>query len=592
MQLLKIFKFLRPYIGLILLCVCCLAAQALLELQIPELQKDLSYAIGLELDGGDGQVLLPWIWIRFGLYTVGLVSFGIMSMFLSSTIGTGFSRILRSKMFSKVQSMSVQDIEKFGTASLITRTNNDIAQLQMIVVMTIRLGILAPLMLFGGFAKAIGLQRNFAFVYAVAIPLIALSMGTIAVKSAKMYMAVQKKLDGLAVVSRENLTGVRVVRAFNRQKFMTDKYVAANTESRNASIKVARLLARLNPTNGFIMHMTTIGIIAVAYLMFNGATGDQAALFENIGSTTAVVGYSSQILGSIIGMANIFMMLPRGTASANRIMEVLGTINSVAECSDPIPVPEKDLCELEFENVSFSYTKDGKFVVDNLSFKANGGTTLAIIGSTGSGKSSIVNLIPRFYDVSKGRILLNGEDIKRFSQHDLRAQVGFVPQLSVLFSGSISDNIRYGKPEATDEEVTDAARIAQAHDFVSNSKGGYDYVLSQGGKNLSGGQKQRLAIARAVVKRPKIYVFDDSFSALDFKTDSKLRKALKERTVEDKALTIIVAQRVSTVMDADQIIVLENGRADAIGTHKELMETCPLYREIVLSQLSEEEANQ
>ncbi len=584
----KAFKYLKPVVGYIVLAILTVVGQALLDLQIPAQFVDLSLALS--------QASMEAVWmvvLKMFAFVVGAVLLAVIAAYFTSLIGARYGEILRGEMYRKVQSMSVKEIESFGIASLITRTTNDINQLQMIVSMGLRIVVLAPVMLIGGLLKAFAIQKEFSIVFAVAIPLIALTILFIGISSSRLFVSVQKKIDNLTAIAREGLTGVRVIRAFNQQEYEKEKYTQANTEVRDVSIQVNRVMARLFPLSSLFMNLTIIGILIVATVIFNGQVDpSQEVLIKNVGATSTIVGYSSQILGSIIGMSFIFMMIPRAQASANRILEVVNAPLSVTDPEHPLSldnVTEKG--KLEFKNVTFSFANAEQPVLNNISFTMLPGQTTAVIGSTGSGKSSLVNLIPRFYDPQQGEILLDGVNIRDITQKDLRSRMGFVPQNAVLFSGTVRENLLYGNPNATDEDLKLATDIAQATEFVENTPDGMNHFIAQGGKNLSGGQKQRLAIARALVRRPEIYVFDDSFSALDFKTDANLRKALKKQIQADGSSVLIVAQRVSTVLNADQIVVLDNGNMVGIGKHGELMKTCEPYREIVLSQINEEEAN-
>ncbi len=444
--------------------------------------------------------------------------------------------------------------------------------------MMLRMMISAPMMCIGGIIMAVSKDAKLSLVIIVVMPILAMAIGIIGKKGMPLFKMMQLKIDKLNLVLRENLTGIRVIRAFNRIDHEKKRFDKANLDLTNTAIKVNKIMAALMPIMMVVLNFTTIAVV-----WFGGIRIDNGSM--QVGDLMAFIQYVMQIMFSLIMVSMMFILIPRASASAVRINEVLDTVSEINDGDNTKSSNKKGY--IEFKDVTFNYPGAEKPALSNISFSAKPGETTAIIGGTGSGKSTLISLIPRFYDVSGGSILVNGIDIREMTQEDLRLKVGFVPQKAVLFSGTIADNIRYGKENASYEEVKHAAEIAQASDFISNMKDGFESVISQGGTNVSGGQKQRLSIARALVRRPEIYVFDDSFSALDFKTDAKLRAALKKET--GKSTVIIVAQRVSTVMNADRIIVLDDGQIAGIGNHKELLNTCDVYREIVSSQLSEEE---
>lgn len=573
--MIKLFRFLKPYVASIVAVLVLLFFQSLAELYLPTLMSDI---VDTGIVKGDTQYIL-----KVGGFML-LVAAGsgicvMLAGFLSSKVATSFGRDLRSKVFSRVESFSLNEFDKMGTASLITRTTNDITQVQQVTIMIMRMMISAPMMCIGGIIMAVSKDAKLSLVLIAIIPVLAGIIFIIARKGIPLFKSMQVKLDKLNLVLRENLTGIRVIRAFNRIDLEKKRFNEANHDLTETAIKVNKIMASLMPVMMIIMNLTSIAII-----WFGGIRIDNGSM--QVGDMMAFLQYAMQIMFSLIMVSIMFVMIPRAEASAVRINEVLDTI---PEINDPEYAKSGDNKKgfVEFKDVTFSYPGAEQPAISNISFSAKPGEVTAIIGGTGSGKSTLISLIPRFYDVESGSILVDGIDVREMSQESLRAKIGFVPQKAVLFTGSITDNIRYGKEDATEEEVKHAAEIAQATEFISNMKDGFDSEISQGGTNVSGGQKQRLSIARALVRRPEIYVFDDSFSALDFKTDAKLRAALKRETVESTVL--IVAQRVSTVMDADRIIVLDEGEVAGIGSHKELLNTCQVYREIVLSQLSEEE---
>jgi ATP-binding cassette subfamily B multidrug efflux pump len=573
--MLRLFRDLKPYTGQLLGVVVFLFAQSLADLYLPTLMADV---VNNGMMKGD----TAYIW-RFGGYML-IVALGgglcaIVGSYLSSIIGMGFGRDTRDKVFSQVESYSLHEFDKIGTASLITRTTNDITQVQTLLVMGLRFMVSAPIMCIGGIIMAYSKDRGLTLILAVVLPLMLTLIAVIAVLIVPLFKSMQAKLDKVNLVLRENLTGIRVIRAFNRLDSENARFEKANLDLTDTSIKVNKIMAGLQPIMMLVMNFTSIAII-----WFGGIRISQNVM--QLGDMMAFLQYAMQIMFSIIMVTILFIMVPRAQASAIRINEVLDT---VPEIVDPQPGRKTagQRANVEFQNVIFSYPGAEEPAINDISFALHPGEVTAIIGGTGSGKTALINLIPRLYDVDSGSVLVNGVDVREITQQDLRAKIGFVPQTPIIFSGTIADNIRYGKADATDDEILHAAEVAQASEFITTMNNGYDAQISQGGTNLSGGQKQRLSIARALVRKPEIYILDDSFSALDFKTDARLRSALSQETTS--STVIIVAQRVSTIMNADRIIVLDEGRIVGMGRHKELMNTSEVYREIVLSQLSEEE---
>lgn len=503
----------------------------------------------------------------------------ITASFFSSKVATGFGKSLRSKIFSHVGEFSLHEFDKIGTASLITRTTNDITQVQQVLVMMLRMMVMAPMMCIGGIIMAFSKDAKLTIVLGIALPILVLAIVIIARSGIPLFKVMQIKLDNLNRVLRENLTGIRVIRSFNRVEHEKKRFNEANYDLTSTAIKVNKIMAAMMPIMMVVLNLTTVAII-----WFGGIRISNGHM--QVGDMMAFIQYAMQIMFSFIMLSMMFVMIPRASVSAVRINEVLGTVADIKNPSVSV-LGEGKKGLVEFQNVTFSYPGAEMPAISTISFSMKPGEVTAIIGGTGSGKSTLINLIPRFYDVDSGKILVDGVDVREMTQESLREKIGFVPQTAILFTGTISENIRFGKENATDEEVQHAAKIAQATEFISNMPDGFNAVIAQGGTNVSGGQKQRLSIARALVRKPEIYIFDDSFSALDFKTDAKLRAALKEETIDSTVL--IVAQRVSTIMDADQIIVLDDGEIAGIGKHRELMETSTVYREIVMSQLSEEE---
>ncbi len=573
--MLKLIRFLKPYKAMVASILTLVFLQSMAELYLPTLMSDI---VNNGMLKGD----TAYIW-RIGgfmlLVALGSAVTAISGSYLSSKVAMGFGKDLRSELFSKVQSYSVAEFDKFGTSSLITRNTVDITQIQTIMVMMLRMMISAPMMGIGGIIMALSKNRQLALVLAVSLPVLVIFIAIVAKIIVPIFKTMQKKIDRLNLVSREYLTGIRVIRAFNRVEDENKRFDAANADLTNTAIKAQKIMALIMPMMMIILNLTSVAII-----WYGSKLVDLGNL--QVGDMMAFLQYAMQIMMSLLMVSFMFVMYPRAQASAIRVVEVL---EEKAQITDPenAKKPEDKKGYLEFRDVSFGYPGAEKPVLNNISFSAAPGEVTAIIGGTGSGKSTLVNLIPRFFDIKEGAILLDGVDIREMTQQTLRSKIGFIPQQALLFTGSIAENIRFGKADATEEEIRKAAEIAQATDFIEGLSEGYAAEISQGGKNFSGGQKQRLSIARALVRRPEVYVFDDSFSALDFKTDAKLRKALKNEIAA--TTVIIVAQRVSTVMDADRIIVLDEGRVVGMGRHKELLEACEVYREIVSSQLSEEE---
>ncbi|MBP1993374.1 ABC transporter ATP-binding protein [Paenibacillus eucommiae] len=573
--MIKLFRYLKPYRVSVAFVLVLVFLQSLSELYLPTLMADI---VDFGIIKGD----TPFIWKIGGfmlLVTAGGTIVSIIASYLSSRVSTGFGKLVRSKIFSHVENFSLQEFDKVGTASLITRTTNDVTQVQQVLIMIMRMMIMAPMLCIGGIIMAVSKDAKLSLVIVAVIPILAGTIFAIARKGIPLFKVMQSKIDKLNLVLREGLIGIRVIRSFNRISHEKQRFNEANLDVTNTAIKVNQIMAALMPVMMLILNLSTIAII-----WFGGIRISEGNM--QVGDLMAFIQYAMQIMFSLIMVSMMFVMIPRASASAVRINEVL---NMAPEIKDParakLAGTKKGL--VEFDQVTFSYPGAEKPALSNISFQARPGEITAIIGGTGSGKSTLISLIPRFYDVDSGSIRIDDIDVREMSQQSLRASMGFVPQKAVLFTGTITDNIRYGKEDATDEEVKHAAAVAQAGEFISSMKDGYDSLISQGGSNVSGGQKQRLSIARALVRRPEIYIFDDSFSALDFKTDAKLRAALKQETTSSTVL--IVAQRVSTVIDADQIIVLDEGQIAGIGNHRELMDTCMVYREIVSSQLSEEE---
>ncbi|WP_018750088.1 ABC transporter ATP-binding protein [Paenibacillus sanguinis] len=574
--MIKLFRNLKPYRLMVAAVLVLVFFQTLSELYLPTLMADI-------VDKGVVNGDTPYIWRVGGLML--LVALGgmicsIAASLYSSKAATGFGKLLRDKVFKHASNFSLEEFDKIGTASLITRTTNDINQVQQVLIMMLRMMVMAPMMCLGGILMAVSKDATLSLILVVVLPVLALAIWIIARKGMPLFKAIQKKIDKLNLVMRESLIGIRVIRSFNRTDYESKRFDEANLDLTDISIKVNKIMAFMMPVMMLVMNLSSVAII-----WFGGLRIDAGHM--QVGDLMAFLQYAMQIMFSLVMVSMMFVMIPRAAASAVRINEVLDmepVIKDPATGKTP-KAGQRGL--VEFDHVSFSYPGAEQPAVQNISFTAKPGQVTAIIGGTGSGKSTLISLIPRFYDVQEGSVRVGGLDIRDLTQEELRSKIGFVPQKAVLFSGTISENIRYGKEDASDEEVRHAAHIAQASDFIGNMEEGFNSLIAQGGTNVSGGQKQRLSIARALVRPAEIYIFDDSFSALDFKTDAKLRAALKKETKESTVM--IVAQRVSTVLDADQIIVMHEGQIVGIGSHRELMETCEVYQEIVRSQLSEEE---
>lgn len=572
--MIKVLKNLSPYKWIVWGVVALVFAQSMAELFLPTLMADI-------IDNGVVKGDIPYIW-KIGGWMLLVSAIGasaaVFASFYSSKAAMGLGRDLRQKVFKHVGQFSLQEFDEVGTASLITRTTNDINQIQQVTIMMLRMVISAPIMLVGGIIMAVSKDAKLSLVIIGAMPVLIVVILLILKYGMPLFQQVQKRLDGLNLVVRENLTGIRVIRAFNRETEEKARLQKANRELADVSIKVNKVMAFMMPTMMLVMNMTVVAVI-----WFGGIRISNGAM--QIGDLMAFIQYVMMIMFALLMASFMFVMIPRAAVSAKRINEVLEMQPAFKD--DGTAKADRSRGTLEFENVTFHYPGAEEPALSNISFTAKPGEITALIGGTGSGKTTLVNLVPRFYETNSGTIRVNGVDIREASQQEIRSKIGFVPQKSILFTGTIEENIRFGKQDASVEEIKQAASIAQATEFIDQIKGGYAAPIEQGGSNLSGGQKQRLSIARALIRKPDLYIFDDSFSALDFKTDAKLRKALKDET--KNATVLLVAQRVSTVVDADRIIVLEKGKMVGMGTHKELLESNKVYREIALSQLSEEE---
>lgn len=552
-----------------------LGFQVVCDLSLPNLTSNL-------INNGVAKGNVGYIW-QIGLQMLGLTLVGIFAaagnVYFASTQAQKMGARLRGKIFKKVLSFGNYEMDKFGSSSLITRTTNDVMQIQNVTIMMLRMMIMAPLMLIGASIMAYFNEKRLTSIFLVSIPILLIAIGCAMYFAVPLFQKLQKQIDRINLIFREGLTGVRVIRAFRQDKFEQERFDRANKDYTETGIKVFSIVSLMFPIMTLVLNVTNMGIIWFG-----------ARLIANhemqVGNLVAFMTYASMILFSFMMLSMIFVLVPRAEAAAKRINAVLEIENSINDVESEIGRDSDKLqASLEFKNVSFRYRGAEDLALDNLSVDVKAGETLAIIGGTGSGKSTLINLIPRLYDVNSGEVLVDGNDVRKYSLHDLHDKVAFVQQKAVLFKGTIRSNLLIGNPEATEEDMWKALEIAQAKDFISDLPDGLDAVVEQGGDNFSGGQKQRLAIARAIIKPASIYVFDDSFSALDFKTDAKLRLALRQDERISKAIIVIVAQRISTVTGADHIVVLDEGKVVGQGTHKELLADNTTYQEIVESQM-------
>lgn len=574
--MLRLLKYLKPYtlhlIGLVFLVVGTVEA----TLQLPGYMAEI-------ID--NGIVKLDNSLIFYNGFLMLLISFGgvvcaIGVGYLASKIATGFSRDVRNEVFSRVESFSLVEFNKFSTASLITRSTNDIQQIQTVMVLLLRMVLQAPITGVWAVLKAYSLASSLSWIIALAVAILfGVIMVLFAVAMPK-FKILQKLVDRLNLVARQNLTGLRVIRAFSNEKIEQAKFEKANVDLTSANLFVNRLMVIMQPVMMLLLNLVSVFIVWIGAHFINAGNLE-------IGNMIAFMQYAMQVIMSFLMISMVFIMIPRASVSAARVNEVIETEPTIKDPENPISTKNLHGGTIEFKNVTFCYFGADTPVLQDISFKANSGETTAFIGSTGSGKSTLINLIPRFHDINSGEILLDGVDIRKYRLEDLYEKIGYVPQKGVLFSGTIESNIKFGAPKATDKDMEKTSDISQVKEFVDKLEGKFSAPVSQGGANVSGGQKQRLSIARAIIKKPEIYIFDDSFSALDLKTDASLRRALQ---VETKNKTVlIVAQRISTILSAEKIIVLDKGRIVCEGTHQHLLKKCDVYREIAYSQLSEEE---
>lgn len=565
---------LRPYVRWLWIILGVQLVQAIANLYLPTLNADI---INNGVVKGDTAYI-----VRAGalmlVVTLAMGLAAVVGVYWGARASMAFGRDVRARLFRKVESFSQMEVNHFGTSSLTTRATNDVQQIQMLVLMSLTMIIAAPMMAVGGIFMALRMNARLSLLLVVVIPIMGVVIGLIVTRAVPLFRSVQLKIDGVTRVMRETLGGIRVIRAFDRTEYEERRFAGVNTDLTNTTLRVTRLFALLMPSIMLILNLSSVAVMWFGSILVGH---DKMP----IGDLTAFLAYLMQILFAVLMATIMFVMVPRAAASADRIQEVLDAEPAVV---DPqAPVTAERLGTLEFRDVEFRYPGAEEPVLSGISFSARPGEVTAIVGSTGSGKSTLVSLVPRFYDVTEGTVLVDGVDVRDLAQEDLWSRIGLVPQRAFLFAGTVGSNVRDGDEHATDEDVWRAIEVSQAKDFVREMPEGLEAEITQGGSNVSGGQRQRLAIARAVVKRPQIYVFDDSFSALDFSTDARLRAALKAQTKD--ATVLIVAQRVGTIMHADRIVVLGDGTMVGVGTHKELLETCETYREIVYSQLSPEE---
>ena len=565
---------------LIFVCSLLIVFQVWLDLKLPDYMSSITKLV--QTEGSKMSDILSQ-----GSYML-LCAFGsLISAFivgyLTSYISATFSQKIRKSLFSKVQSFSMEEIKKFKTSSLITRTTNDITNIQMFISMGLQMLIKAPITAVWAILKILGKNYKWSIATGVAVVVMLAVIGALMLIVLPRFKIVQKLIDNINDKARENLTGVRVIRAFNAEKYQEDRFEDGNKKLTSTQMFNQRMMSIMSPTMYLIMNLLPLSIYIIGSSLINNAgMYDRLNIFSDM---VVFSSYAMQVIMAFLMLAMIFVMYPRASVSAGRIREVLDTETKVLDGSFSSDTKLKG--KIEFKNVSFKYPDADEYVLKNISFKAEKGQTIALIGSTGSGKSTIVNLIMRFYDVTDGEILIDDKNIKEYKLEALYKKIGYVPQRAVMFNGSVKYNISYGDKKVSDDLIKKASKIAQASEFVEKMSKGYSSNISQGGTNISGGQKQRLAIARAIAKDPEIFVFDDSFSALDYKTDYVLRKELKENTKD--ATNVIVAQRIGTILNADKIIVLDNGNMVGVGTHKQLLKKCKVYKEIALSQLSKEE---
>ena len=573
--MLKLARYLKPYWWQCILLVLSMGAQTYLTLQLPALMADI---VNNGITAGNESLILN-VGLKMLGFTVVASLFALVTHYFSAKVGAAFTRDLRSDFYKKVLSFSITEIDNFSTASLITRTTNDIDQVSGAIMMMLTMMLRAPMMGLGAIFQAFQTAPDLTWTIALGIGVIIFFTFLIMAAVIPKFKIFQTLIDRLVLITRENLTGLRVIRAFNKEAYEQQKFAKTNHEITKTALFFDRLMSLQDPLTNLVFDGVTL---LVVWLALHRLEAD----ITYLGDMMAFVQYASQVLISFLILTMLFVILPRANVSANRLQEVFKTKNKIIWKDKTAGVPEL-VPSVEFKNVDFLYTGAEEKVLSRISFKANAGETTAFVGSTGSGKSTLISLIPRFYEATSGEILIDGLSIKDYAPEDLMKRIGYVPQRGILFAGSVKDNIAFGAPSLKDPDIHASARVSQAYDFIERLNDKFNAHIAQGGSNVSGGQKQRLSIARAIAKKPEIYSFDDSFSALDMKTDRKLREALKSETKD--SVVLIVAQRISTIKDADQIIVLDGGKIVGSGRHQELLKSCEVYRDIVKSQLSEAE---
>ena len=583
--MLKLFKkFSKKDVLFIIISIIMIVTQVYLDLKTPDYMSEITQLVKTE----GSQMADIWKNGRMMLVcSLGSLILTVITGYLVADVAANFSKRIRKEIFEKVEDLGLHEVKEFSTSSLITRTTNDVSQIQSFIAMGLHILVKAPVTAIWGIRKILNKGWEWSAATGIAVLVLLIAVALIVVFVLPKFKKIQKLTDKLNAKARENITGIRVVRAFNANKYQEDKFNDVNADLTQTQLFIQKSFAVMQPLIYIVMYILTLSIYLIGIKLINDALlTDKISIFGNM---VVFSSYAIQIIMSFLMLVMIFIMLPRAEVSAGRVKEVLETENSIKDGSKGIAgVTEKGT--IEFKDVSFKYPDASECLLEKISFKANKGETVAFIGSTGSGKSTLVNLIPRFYDATEGKVLVDGQNVKDYTQAELRNRMSYIPQKAMLFDGTVKSNIMYGdngKSEITQEKIEEALKVAQGEEFVLKMEGQYDANISQGGTNISGGQKQRLSIARAIARDPEIYIFDDSFSALDYKTDKILRKALKEYTKD--ATTLIVAQRIGTIMHADKIVVLDNGKCVGIGTHKELLKNCEVYKEIALSQLTKEE---
>lgn len=585
--MLKLFKNLskKDYI-LVLVCFILVVFQVWLDLKMPDYMSQITVLV--QTEGSKMKDILTNGGYMLACALGSMIS-AIVIGYFASLLSAKFSLNLREKVFKKVQKLGIAEIKQFQTSSLITRTTNDITQIEMLIAMGLQVLIKAPIMAIWAISKIINKSATLSGLVAAGVVILLITVFSIMSLVVSKFTKIQQLTDKVNNITRENLTGIRVIRAFNAEKFQTERFALVNDDLTGTNLFIQKCFAFMSPVMMLVMHFLTLGVYFIGtFLIVDAGMVEKVNLFGNMVVFTS---YGMQVIMSFLMLTMIFMILPRARVSANRINEVLECQVSIKD-GTLSKKKTKKVGEVEFKNVSFKYPDADEYLLKDISFKAKKGETIAFIGSTGSGKSSLVNLIPRLYDATDGKVLVDGVDVKEYKQELLHNIIGYIPQKAIMFTGSVKDNITFGdngSSKLTDEEIRKAIDVAQGTEFVTKMDGEIDAHISRGGTNISGGQKQRLSIARAVARNPEIYIFDDTFSALDYQTDSKLRQELKKYTKD--ATTLIVAQRIGTIMNADKILVLDKGECVGIGTHKELLKSCEVYKEIALSQLGEEELN-